>query len=69
MISFGEQIKKYRKKRNLTQKKLAELTGLNEVTIRCYELGKYQPKRDNMLKICKALDMPNEYNIFSEPIV
>lgn len=54
-MSTGENIRKIRKQKGLTQKKLAELTGLNEVTIRSYELGKFNPKLESMKKIADAL--------------
>lgn len=56
-MSIGENIRYYRKKKGLTQKKLAELTGLAEITIRQYESCKYEPKTENLLKIRKALDV------------
>lgn len=56
-MSIGENIRYYRKKKGLTQKKLAELTGLAEITIRQYESCKYEPKIENLLKIRKALDV------------
>lgn len=54
-MTIGENIRKYRKMQGLTQKELANLAGLNEVTIRSYELGKYKPKLETLRKISKAL--------------
>lgn len=56
-MSIGENIKYYRKKKGLTQKQLAQMTGLAEITIRQYEAGKYEPKTENLYKIRKALDV------------
>ncbi len=56
-MSVGENIKYYRKQKGLTQKKLAELTGIAEITIRQYESGKYEPKTENLYKIRKHLDV------------
>ena len=56
-LTVGENIRKYRKEKGLTQKKLAELTQLNEVTIRSYEAGKYKPKFEQLRKIAIALDI------------
>lgn len=56
-MSIGKNIKFYRKKKGLTQKKLADLTGLAEITIRQYESEKYEPKRENLYKIRKVLDV------------
>jgi len=55
-MSIGENIKYLRKKAKLTQKELASLVGINEVTIRSYEAGKYEPKTDTLYKLRKALD-------------
>ena len=55
MSTIGKNIKNFRKQKKLTQKKLAELTGLNEVTIRSYEADKYRPKYDNLKKLARAL--------------
>jgi len=52
-----EIIRKIRKERGLTQKELADLTDLNEVTIRRYELGERRPKIDNLIKIAKAIEV------------
>lgn len=54
-MSIGEQIKAIRKQKGLTQKQLAELTGLLEPTIRKYESGQRIPKSDNLIKIASAL--------------
>ena len=56
-MTVGEQIRTIRKKKGLTQKQLAELTGLLEPTIRKYESGKVQPKSDNLNKIASALEV------------
>lgn len=42
----------------LTQKKLGELCGIAEPTIRRYELGKLNPKIGTLNKIAKALGVP-----------
>ncbi len=54
-MSVAERIKTIRKEKGLTQKQLAELTGLLEPTIRKYESGKVQPKSENLNKIANAL--------------
>lgn len=41
IMSIGENIRNLRKKAGLTQRKLAEKVGVNEVTIRSYEAEKY----------------------------
>lgn len=54
-MSIAERIKTIRKEKGLTQKQLAELSGLLEPTIRKYESGKVQPKSENLNKIANAL--------------
>ena len=56
-MTIGERIREARKARSLTQKQLGELSGIAEPTIRRYELGKLNPKRETIAKIAKALDV------------
>lgn len=43
--------------RGLTQKQLGELSGIHEVAIRKYELGKNIPKEEQLKKIADALNV------------
>lgn len=45
------------KKKNISQTKLVELTGLNKSAISSYLNGKYEPKRDAVEIMAKALDV------------
>ena len=54
-MSIAENIKRLRKEAKLTQKQLAEKTGIAVITIQNYEAGKYEPKIDALHKIAKAL--------------
>lgn len=54
-VTVGENIKKIRKQKGLTQKRLGELCGINEVQIRRYEIGKANPKIETVDKIASAL--------------
>ena len=54
-MTIGKTIRQTRKEKGITQKKLAELTGLAETTIRQYEADKYQPKIQQVEKIAAAL--------------
>lgn len=58
MTYTSDMIRKYRKEKRLTQKKLGELSGLNEVQIRQYELGNANPKLETLQKIATALKVP-----------
>lgn len=57
-MTIGERIKAVRKEKGLTQKELAERTGLAVITIQQYEADKYEPRSDNIIRIAKALDVP-----------
>lgn len=56
-MTVGENIKRIRKQKGLTQKKLGELCEpkINEVQIRQYELGRANPKIETIDRIASAL--------------
>ncbi len=53
--ALGQNIKKYRKINNITQEKLAEIVGVEVISISSIETGRYFPSPDNLLKISEAL--------------
>ena len=53
-------LKDIRKNKKMTQKDLAEKTGLSISTIQGYEQGKYHPKGESVQKIAEALNVPIE---------
>jgi len=59
-MSTGDKIKKIRKTKGITQKKLGELAGIAEPTIRKYENGQLNPKKETLQKIASALDISFE---------
>ena len=59
-LAMGRSIRTLRKRRNLTQKELAQLSGLSESSLRSYELGARCPKADGRARIAKALAVPLE---------
>ena len=59
-MTTGEKIKLYRKKKGLSQKELAELSGVSEISIRKYEADSRKPKIETLLKIADALCAPLE---------
>ena len=61
-------IKHYRILSGLTQKQVADMSGLLPETIRKYELGKIEPKCDNLLKIAKALNV-NIEDLFDKEMI
>ena len=56
MDNLGENIKKYRKAKNLTQKKLAETLGVAPVTVTMWETGKRRPYA-KLERIAEALNV------------
>jgi len=55
---FGKRLKELRKKANLSQQKLAELVGMESSNnISKLEAGEQLPKKENLEKICFALNV------------
>ena len=46
-MTVGEKIRTLRNDQKITQKELGEACGIAESTIRRYELGKLNPKKEN----------------------
>lgn len=57
-MHVGENIRKLRKQKGLTQRNLGELCGISEPNIRKYENGKQNPKFETIEKIASALEVP-----------
>ncbi len=56
--NIGDMIKLYRSKKGLTQKELAEKSGLAIGTIQQYELGKRKPRLSALIAVANALEVP-----------
>lgn len=55
---FGKRLKELRKKAGLSQQNLAELVGMESSNnISKLEAGEQLPKKENLEKICKALNV------------
>ena len=54
-MTIGEKIRFFRESQGLTRLQLQELSGVKEITIKQYELGNRNPKREYVHKIAKAL--------------
>ena len=54
-MEISENIKALRKKLNMTQKELAENTGLSIGTIQGYEQGRYEPKLEALRLLIESL--------------
>lgn len=66
-MEISENIKKLRKSLSMTQKELAESTGLSIGTIQGYEQGKYEPKLEALRLLTESLGCSYS-DIIDEPI-
>lgn len=55
-MSVGDNIKKRRLESNLTQKELSNKCNVSESSIKYYETGLRNPKRETLVKIAEALN-------------
>lgn len=54
---LGARIQELRKSKNITQEYLAELVGIDTVSLSNIERGKYYPSSENLNKILKILNV------------
>jgi transcriptional regulator with XRE-family HTH domain len=59
-MSFGDRIKIARKRKKITQNRLAELTGISRSSIAQYENNLHEPDLEKISIIAKALDIPEQ---------
>lgn len=59
-VKMGQRIQYYRRKANLTQGQLAEITGISQKHISRLERGIHVPHFDMIIKIAKALDVSTD---------
>ena len=57
MVSIGDNIHKYRKIRNLTQKELGETIGISNTYLSDIETGRTNPSIKTLKKIAKGLEI------------
>lgn len=56
-MAISDNIRNFRKEKGYTQKQLAELAGIATITLQQYELGKREPKIEQLLKLSNALQI------------
>lgn len=56
-MNLGENIKKYRKQKNMSQQELSELSGIPRASISRYENGERTPNVEIVNKIASALNL------------
>ena len=61
MVEFGAKLKKLRKEKNLTQKQLASLIGVQNSVISFYEVGERIPSPEIIVKLATALHVSSDY--------
>ena len=59
IMTIGDNIKSIRTEKKISQKKLAELSGLGVATIQRIEYGQLNPKKETLHKIALALNVPD----------
>ncbi|MBR1424080.1 helix-turn-helix transcriptional regulator [bacterium] len=63
--TLGKRIQNYRKLKKITQDKLAEIVGIDTISLSKIETGKNYPTAENLSKIANILDV-NIYELFIE---
>lgn len=62
-INMGERLKTLRKKRNWTQKQVANRIGLAISAVSAYELGTRYPSYDILLRLARLYNVSTDYLI------
>jgi XRE family transcriptional regulator, regulator of sulfur utilization len=57
VVKIGDNLKEVRTRRLLTQVQLAEMSGVNQVTIARIERNQVDPRFSTMRRLAKALDV------------
>lgn len=65
-MDIGENLKKIRKDKKMTQEDFGKLVGLSSNTVQRYESGKRQPNVEIIKKIADALEVPISLILFNE---
>ncbi|MBQ8459026.1 helix-turn-helix transcriptional regulator [bacterium] len=60
---LGKRIQDYRKQKNFTQDKLAEIIGIDTISLSKIETGRNYPTAENLSKIAKILEV-DIYELF-----
>lgn len=57
MVTIGDNIRKYRKMKNLTQKELGDLVGISNTYLSDIEIGRTNPSIKTLKRIAKGLEI------------
>lgn len=61
MVEFGEKLRRLRKQKQLTQRQLADLIGVQHTIISFYELGDRVPSPEVIVKLASVLHVSSDY--------
>lgn len=65
-MTFGEKLREARLTLNLTQKQLADMTGISERSLYTYEQSGIMPRSGNVRKLADALNVSTSYLLDEE---
>jgi transcriptional regulator with XRE-family HTH domain len=57
VVTIGDNIRKYRKKKNLTQKELGDIVGISNTYLSDMEIGRTNPSIKTLKRIAKGLEI------------
>lgn len=57
MVTIGDNIRKYRKKKNLTQKELGDIVGISNTYLSDMEIGRTNPSIKTLKRIAQGLEI------------
>ena len=66
--NVGKRIREYRKSKSYTQDELAEIVGIDTVSLSKIETGRNYPSSENLMKLAEALDA-EVYEFFIKDMV
>ena len=58
---YGERIRELRKERNMSQKQLAKVLGVDFRTVSFWETERYEPNISQIIKLCKLFEVESDY--------
>lgn len=61
MKKFNERLKELREDNNLTQKMLADKIQIDQRSVSFYEIGKYEPNLETLIKIAVFFNVTTDY--------
>lgn len=64
-MNIGNAIRIVRKKKGISQVKLASMIGISQNALCCIEYGRKIPRKSTLDTICKVLDIPMSYVLFA----